>query len=86
MRYNSLYAPNGFSATAAAVYEKVNMKINSKTLDKPYFLCYSVIKLIETVDAEIKVIMLPQRARGAVSRVKNKSSNGPLRVQGKAYI
>ena len=81
MRYNSLYAPNGFSATAAAVYKKVNMKINFKTLDKPYFLCYSVIKLIETVDAEIKVIMLPKRARGAVSRVKNKSSNGPLRVQ-----
>ena len=81
MRYNSLYALNGFSATAAAVYKKVNMKINSKTLDKPYFLCYSVIKLIETVDAEIKVIMLPQRVRGAVSRVKNKSSNGPLRVQ-----
>ena len=52
------------------------MKINFKALDKPYFLCYSVIKLIETVDAEIKVIMLPQRARGAVSRVKNKSSNG----------
>ena len=51
------------------------MKINFKALDKPYFLCYSVIKLIETVDAEIKVIMLPQRARGAVSRVKNKSSN-----------
>ena len=61
--------------------KKVNMKINFKALDKPYFLCYSVIKLIETVDAEIKVIMLPQRARGAVSRVKNKSSNGPLRVQ-----
>lgn len=82
MRYNSLYAPNGFSATAAAVYKKkVNIKINFKALDKPYFLCYSVNKLIETVDAEIKVIMLPQRARGAVSRVKNKSSNGPLRVQ-----
>ena len=82
MRYNSLYAPNSFSATAVAVYKKkVNMKINFKALDKPYFLCYSVIKLIETVDAEIKVIMLPQRARGAVSRVKNKSSNGPLRVQ-----
>ena len=36
---------------------------------------------IQTVEAEIKVTMLPQRARGAVNRVKNKSSNGPLRVQ-----
>ncbi|MBE6598764.1 MAG: hypothetical protein E7638_04920 [Ruminococcaceae bacterium] len=27
------------------------------------------------------MIMLPQRARGAVNRVKNRSSNGPRRVQ-----
>ena len=29
-------------------------------------------------------MMLPQRARGAESRVKNKSSNGPLRAQSNA--
>lgn len=29
-------------------------------------------------------MMLPQRARVAESRVKNKSSNGPRRVQSKA--
>ncbi len=32
------------------------------------------------------MIMLPQRARGAESRVKNKSSNGPLRVQSNAVF
>lgn len=31
-------------------------------------------------------MMLPQRARDAESRVKNKSSNGPLRVQSNALI
>ena len=40
-----------------------------------------IIWEIQTVDAEITVMMLPQRARGAESRVKNKSSNGPLRAQ-----
>ncbi len=40
---------------------------------------------IQTVEAEIKVTMLPQRARGAVNRVKNKSSNGPLRVQSNVW-
>ena len=38
----------------------------------------------QTVDAEIKVIMPPQRARGAGNRVKHRSSNGPRRVQSKA--
>ena len=38
----------------------------------------------KTVEAEITVMMLPQRARGAESRVKNKSSNGPLRAQSNA--
>ena len=32
------------------------------------------------------MIMLLQRARVAVSRVKNKSSNGPLRVQSKVLF
>ncbi len=35
----------------------------------------------ETVEAEIKVIMLLQRVRDAVIRMKNRLSNGPLRVQ-----
>jgi len=38
---------------------------------------------IKTVEAEITVMMLLQRACGAESQVKNKSSNGPLRVQPK---
>lgn len=35
----------------------------------------------QTVDAEIKVIMIPQRAGDAENPAENKSSNGPLRVQ-----
>ena len=41
-------------------------------------------QLNQTVEAEVKVIMLLQRVRGAASRAKNRSSNGPLRVQSKA--
>ena len=36
----------------------------------------------QTVDAEIKAAMPPQRVREAESRVGNKPSNGPLRAQG----
>ena len=36
---------------------------------------------IQTVEAEIKVMMLAQRVREAESRIENKSSNGLLRVQ-----
>ncbi len=39
---------------------------------------------LETVEAEITVIMLLQRARVGERRVKHKSSNGPLRVQSNA--
>ena len=46
-----------------------------------------MIKTIhQTVEAEITAIMPSQRARGAESRVRNKSSNGPLRVQSKEKI
>ena len=38
----------------------------------------------QTVDAEIKVIMIPQRVGVAESPAENKSSNGPLRVQSNA--
>ena len=38
----------------------------------------------QTVDAEIKVIMIPQRAGDAENPAENKSSNGPLRVQSNA--
>ena len=38
-------------------------------------------KIYQTVEAEIKVVMLSQRAREAESRVKNRLSNGPLRAQ-----
>jgi hypothetical protein len=37
--------------------------------------------IIQTVEAEITMIMLLQRARDAEKRTENKSSNGPLRVQ-----
>ena len=38
----------------------------------------------QTVDAEIKVIMIPQRAGDAENPAENKSSNGPPRVQSNA--
>ena len=38
-------------------------------------------QIYQTVEAEIKVVMLSQRAREAESRVKNRLSNGPLRAQ-----
>ena len=40
----------------------------------------------QTVDAEITVIMLLQRARDAENRAENKSSNGPLRAQSKVVF
>ena len=36
---------------------------------------------MKTDDAEIKLIMLPQRAHGAESWAKNRLANGPPRVQ-----
>ena len=48
-------------------------------------MCYTKSSK-KTVDAEITAMMLPQRAHGAESWVKNKSSNGPLRVQSKGEI
>lgn len=39
----------------------------------------------KTVDAEITAMMPSQRVRGAVSRIRNKLSNGPLRVQSNAF-
>jgi hypothetical protein len=38
----------------------------------------------KTVEAEITMIMLLQRARDAEKRTENKSSNGPQRAQSKA--
>lgn len=40
----------------------------------------------QTVDAEITVMMLPQRAGDAENPAENKSSNGPLRVQSNALV
>lgn len=37
----------------------------------------------QTVDAEITVMMIPQRADDAEKPAENKSSNGPRRVQSK---
>ena len=39
--------------------------------------------LNQTAEAEITVIMIPQRARDGGIRAENKSSNGPLRAQAK---
>lgn len=47
--------------------------------------CYNADNLkTKTVEAEITAMMPLQRARGAESRVRNKSSNGPQRAQGTA--
>lgn len=40
-----------------------------------------IIISFKTVEAEIKLVMLPQRVRGAEIRMKNRSANGPPRVQ-----
>ena len=40
----------------------------------------------QTDDAEIKLIMLPQRAHGAESWVKNRLANGPPRVQSNGCV
>ena len=37
--------------------------------------------ILQTIDAEITAMMPLQRACGAESQVRNKLSNGPLRVQ-----
>ena len=44
----------------------------------------NILLINQTVDAEIKVIMIPQRAGDAENPAENKSSNGPLRVQSNA--
>ncbi|MGN0612432.1 MAG: hypothetical protein ACI4JB_00890 [Porcipelethomonas sp.] len=43
----------------------------------------AILNIVETVEAEIKAVMLAQRTRVAESRVKNRLSNGPLRAQSK---
>ena len=46
-------------------------------------LYFSIITYHETVDAEIKAVMLSKRARAGESRAENKLSNGPLRAHSK---
>ncbi len=54
-----------------------------KFLDSDSDWCYNPHNFIgQTVEAEITATMPPQRARGAESRVGNRSSNGPLRARG----
>ena len=55
-------------------WENVNFLLTSKT-------GHDILNSNETVEAEITVMVHPQRARVAESRVKRRSSNGPLRVQ-----
>ncbi|MBO5411122.1 MAG: hypothetical protein J6A60_07660 [Clostridia bacterium] len=69
-----------FIADKAAVFTENNL-FALKDIDKSRIGEYNVENIIQTVEAEVKVIMLPQRVRVAESRAKNKSSNGPLRVQ-----
>jgi len=61
-------------------------KLREKGIDKSFGLRYSVENRIteKTIEAEITVIMLFQRVRGAERRAENRSSNGPLRARGKA--
>ena len=57
-------------------------KIFQTYIDLDVALCYSPTNLIhQTVEAEITAMMPLQRACGAESQVRNKLSNGPLRVQ-----
>ena len=54
-------------------------------IDKSHRKCFNYYMLYDqTVEAEITVIMLPQRARVAESRVKHRLSNGPRRAQSNA--
>ena len=60
------------------------MRINlcgffEKLFDKSKGAYYTATN--QTVEAEITVIMIPQRACVAESRVKHRLSNGPRRVQ-----
>ena len=48
-------------------------------LDNPVKTWYTLPQ--ETVDAEIKPVMPPQRARGAGNRAGNRPANGPLRAR-----
>ena len=45
-----------------------------------------IIISFKTVEAEIKLVMLPQRVRGAEIRMKNRSANGPPRVQSNELV
>ena len=58
-------------------------KTTEKTVDKTGISHYNDGNFIETVEAEITAMMPAQRARSAENRVRNKSSNGPLRAQSK---
>ena len=56
-----------------------NFGFFEKLFDKSKGAYYTATN--QTVEAEITVIMIPQRARVAESRVKHRLSNGPRRVQ-----
>lgn len=59
---------------------RINFEIFfGKLFDKSKHAYYTATN--QTVEAEITVIMIPQRARVAESRVKHRLSNGPRRVQ-----
>lgn len=60
-------------------------KMSAVPIDRCAARCYTEEKSIsQTVEAEITAIMPIQRARVAESRARNRSSNGPLRVQSNA--
>ena len=65
------------------LYRKhLKIQVNHCTIDNRIYCEYNIVKInIQTVDAEITAMMPLQRARDAESRVRNKLSNGPLRVQ-----
>ena len=69
-----------------AGYEQtVTTKIHLLTKWVSGCIMYSNL-ILQTAEAEITAMMPLQRACGAESQVRNKLSNGPLRVQSKVYI
>ncbi|MBR4073890.1 MAG: hypothetical protein IKK22_00570, partial [Firmicutes bacterium] len=67
------------SAETIKIFEEIHQNFS---LDCSSGRWYNVHNLIqETVEAGITAMMPPQRACDAESQVRNKLSNGPLRVQ-----
>jgi hypothetical protein len=57
------------------IFPKTTIRKRKFPIDREKRPCYNPSNFIgKTVDAEVKAVMTPQRARGAESRVGNKPS------------